>query len=272
MKKQSFTFALVAMLTVAFSACSVEENINEYAIEARNIEAPVTAALRTVETKAGEISLKPVWNDGDMICIYNNDVRSYYIAQENKSVSEFEALDNNVENLEGHAIAFFPKSVNMKAGKGTFSLAGQKGNFDELSRYTLMSANATVNSESRRFPFNDHLSVIDLDLRPLLAGDNVITGVSLKGEGVSETISIDATDGFVNVKAADSNGINLTNLYTTNDNLAIALLPTSDDIEIHVYDNLGGDFTCRINGSALRVGTSHRVTTVEWDGGYAIEF
>lgn len=272
MKAILATSLSVLFAAVALSSCQSVSDID--VVDANAFASSLHSAQVTGSipgTRANDGSFKSEWTSEDWIYTYNNGKHSYFRANEAGTDASFSS-STNLEWADGVAYAAYPKSVKFTDGSYRMSFAGQTGLLEDVDRFALMTAKAYVTKGNANFAFESHASVLAIPAEELMYNGSSASKVVVSGENFSSVVNVSIVDGDIKVSAEGDSELVVNSPSMENGYIFVALVPAAGELNVDLYDNIGGHFFTSINGESLVAGSISDLSDANWDGGIEITF
>lgn len=275
---------VLVMMIMSLASCMSDDSFDGVELDEQTTakQAPVTSMIADLSSQLGgtkgiaaNSSYKTAWTENDFVRVYNNGDAYMYAADAEGMAATFSVAGGNTPRLSGAAYAFYPSSVNLMNGQGEFSLNGQKGKFEELNRYFLMTSAAQVEEDGYLpFSFNEHISVLAISMKGIQYPDARVKNVVISGNGVSSKLAISAQNGQIRVSGADNSAIEvLSPVYNGENTFFVAIYNEgAQDVNIDIMDDMDGHFFATVSGSRMSAGQITNIFSSELNGGYSINF
>ena len=281
MTRTSFNIAAIIATVVLTASCTAGSDVMEFeatnakeqtVVNTTDVFAGFATTRQQVAASSSLVSFKDGWTSEDVINIYNNEKNtSFTVLSEGEHV-ELAPLSGNDVELNGQVTATYP-AVKFMGGQASFTLNGQNGTYENLSRYFLMTASANVCGSSLSLDFTKHVTVLKFNIDENLADGAYLTNATLRGNGICSQLDMKVNGAGLDITPAGSNELNVSLSRRGNDGYCyVAFYNTGEDFLLTVKDSEGGEHFINLNVNTLNGGCINEIPADKFEGGYAIQF
>ena len=269
--KHILIFILASFAALSISSCSSVADINIDNDPSSASLKPVDVKASLFSTKSGIDRFKNEWSTNDNICVSSNGHSFLFKSNDSGSQASFSISGTSSNLSDGAAYAFYPSSIELENNIGHFSFSGQKGLYEDLDQYFLMTSASSFTDRVANFSFNQHTSIIAISKNILYQGSS-FSKVVISGDGVFSDIDINVESGNLIISPADNNEIVVDNPTVTDNYVFVAFYAAVGEVNVDVYGSDDAHFFTTLEASECVPGTVTYTDDANWDGGIETSF